>query len=281
MSSTLGAVQPTALTDARLQLHHAAQLVAAVGATLLPPRPDDSHPNLGWSEPLSALVGHAVEAGGAVRAALRPADLTLLLADDADAVLDANPLRGQTLDAGLAWLAEALTRARCEAGARSRHPRATTSPHTPWRRARRWTRTRPRSPSSRAGSTPHRGPLPASPPPSRPHRRCAAGPHHFDLATLLTLETDADGSATRTIGVGLSPGDESYDEPYWYVSPWPYPDAARLPALAQAGRWHTEGYVAAILTGSEIVAAGRAEEQSMLVDRFLDAAIEASRDSLA
>ena len=44
----VGTISPDALVDARLQLHHAAQLVAAVGATLLPPRPDDGHPNLGW-----------------------------------------------------------------------------------------------------------------------------------------------------------------------------------------------------------------------------------------
>lgn len=50
-------------------------------------------------------------------------------------------------------------------------------------------------------------------------------PHHFDLATLISL------GGEKTVGVGFSPGDASYAEPYWYVSPWPYPSRDRLAPL--------------------------------------------------
>ena len=45
---TLGAVDPRALIDARLQLHWAAQAAAAVGKQLLPHQPDFSEQSLEW-----------------------------------------------------------------------------------------------------------------------------------------------------------------------------------------------------------------------------------------
>src|SRR5262249_62389310 len=50
-------------------------------------------------------------------------------------------------------------------------------------------------------------------------------PHHLDLDTLVTV------APGRTTGVGFEPGDESYDEPYFYVSVYPAPDLAPLPPL--------------------------------------------------
>jgi len=47
-------------------------------------------------------------------------------------------------------------------------------------------------------------------------------PHHFDIATLVTFASD------RSSSVGLSPGDGSYDEPYYYVNVHPQPDPAQL-----------------------------------------------------
>jgi hypothetical protein len=105
-------------------------------------------------------------------------------------------------------------------------------------------------------------------------------PHHFDVGALVSLETQPDGSLAKSIGLGLSPGDESYPEPYWYVSPWPYPAPSKLPALESGGRWHTEGFAAAILTGSELLS-GPHDSQSERVQSFLDSAVAAGRNALA
>ena len=82
-------------------------------------------------------------------------------------------------------------------------------------------------------------------------------PHHFDLATLITLITlitlpALRDAVTRTIGVGVSPGDASYPEPYVYVGPYPKPDVASLPRLAR-GHWHTDGWVGAVLTMPDLI----------------------------
>lgn len=69
-------------------------------------------------------------------------------------------------------------------------------------------------------------------------------PHHFDIATLHML---GDG---KTIGIGLSPGDDSIRDPYWYVNLWPYPHPSRLQPL-QFGMWFTEGWTGAEMPASK------------------------------
>jgi hypothetical protein len=73
----------------------------------------------------------------------------------------------------------------------------------------------------------------------------------------------------------MSPGDESYREPYFYVSPWPYPSERSGPALAGGGHWHTEGFFAAVLPGTELIRAG--DDQAAALVAFVRSAVAASR----
>jgi len=229
----LGAVPPRELVPARLVLHWAAQLVAAAGEALLPHRPDDSQSALSFA--IGAFLGEPI-GGGVV--ALRAAELQLLVADQK---LD---LPGKTRDDALAWLGAAL-------GQEKPLP---PYPHLP-----------PAHPVG--GGAPFPAPGVGEAELGRwfgnavfilerlAARRRDAGPitlwpHHFDVATLLDL------GEGRTIGVGLSPGDTSYDEPYFYVTPSPPP--SELPALP-LGRWHDQGWLGAVLTGSETRGADVAE----------------------
>jgi hypothetical protein len=99
-------------------------------------------------------------------------------------------------------------------------------------------------------------------------------PHHFDIATLITLP-NADNEVTLTVGVGLSPGDSSYNEPYWYVTPYPYPEnRENLPILAGNGFWHTSGWVGAVLTASQFGEPSTSIEQ---VTSFVNSAIAACK----
>jgi hypothetical protein len=63
-------------------------------------------------------------------------------------------------------------------------------------------------------------------------------PHHFDLGAIV------DG-----VGVGLSPGDRYYDEPYFYVTP--RTGDTRVPQLP-AGHWRTDEWTGAVLTATEV-----------------------------
>ena len=76
-------------------------------------------------------------------------------------------------------------------------------------------------------------------------------PHHFDIGSLFVLET-GDPATSRSIGVGLSPGDASYDEPYFYCSPYPAPHATELPPLIEPLFWNREGFVSVILRANDM-----------------------------
>lgn len=95
-------------------------------------------------------------------------------------------------------------------------------------------------------------------------------PHHFDLATLIPVETDDKGEILKSIGVGLSPGDEGINEPYLYVNVWPNVDGLEKHQLP-AGHWNKEGWSGAVLTYSELLTDN---EQEKSFKGFAQAAIE-------
>ncbi|MBW2190564.1 MAG: hypothetical protein JRG93_13415, partial [Deltaproteobacteria bacterium] len=100
--TALGAVLPGELTQARLELHWAAQLVSAAGTSLLPAEEDFSHTNLGWDPRLGALVGHNMGAKP-VRAALVFDGLELVVIEG-ERERASLRLPGRTLSQALAWL---------------------------------------------------------------------------------------------------------------------------------------------------------------------------------
>jgi len=96
-------------------------------------------------------------------------------------------------------------------------------------------------------------------------------PHHFDMATLILLE-GGNAEHARSVNAGFSLGDEHYEEPYFYVSPYPYPNATKLQALPY-GHWHMRGFTAAVLPAGEIM---RMSDPQATSDAFLDAAVAAA-----
>jgi hypothetical protein len=78
--------------------------------------------------------------------------------------------------------------------------------------------------------------------------------------------------------VGLSPGDSSYAEPYFYVTPWPYPESPALPQLPAGAAWHRTGWFGAVLTGTAIFrdVEGTLPRRAEIVREFLDVASRAS-----
>ena len=276
-----GGVDPRGLAGARAQAHWAAQAIAAAGETYLAHVPDTSHTAMSWDAPLSALAGLAIPGALPCRVALRVRDLMLLLVDAGGREIARAALAGRTLAEASAWTARAIgLHTRSGASRPLVHPGYELPAHPlasggrfelePGAQAElpRWFANADRELRAFAARTPGAGPV-------------LCWPHHFDIATLVVLEVDAAGEATRTIGAGLSPGDESIGEPYWYVNHW---DAARdaesepgkLPALA-AGEWFTDGWTGALLLGSELVAAGPAAAQQAMLRAYLASAVEASR----
>jgi hypothetical protein len=265
------AVSPAAVSDARLQLHHAAQVANAPAMSWLPPAADDSHTNFGWSPDARAFISQRVPFSRPRRFALRPADPALLALDDSGTIVSAFALTGQTLDAAHAW-----ARAQCEAagGERARytprkhyeipaHPVASgatfgTDPATTRVVSQLWdnaTRFLEAVRESNAGASDVR-----------------LWPHHFDLGLIITI------GDKRSIGAGFTLGDHYYDEPYWYVSPDPRAAAAaKRPALEGGAHWHEVGFFSAVLPWHTYVASGAQGEAVMA---YLRSALNGARSLL-
>lgn len=274
----LGSPVPAALVDARLQLHWACQVVGAVGHTFGTPESDDSHTALTWVAGSGMMVGRPVGRDGTLQPALAPARMALQVLSAADgSALDELALSGTTLDQAYAWMAQALERhtggeitgeltrrdydmpdhaVGREGGAKFRDDdgRATAE-------VARWFANASRVLGLVVQARHEVPPL-------------LLWPHHFDIGTLIPLLGPV--GEEPSVGLGLSPGDQTYPEPYWYVTAWPVPQDPTLPPLAGKGRWHTEGWTGAVLLGTDCVLAGRGRSQASLVSEFLESAIPAA-----
>jgi hypothetical protein len=261
----LGRVSADALCDARLRLHHAAQIVSAVGITHLPHAADDSHTNMEWTR--GALSGHVVPGARPFRAAIFPVSLSIALLDEGGNTAEELSLFDRTLDDGYAWMEGAISRWTGTRIRPVRRPEYSLPEHSaargePFRadsapgleEIARWYGNAGRLLSAMMPAFPSSSPV-----------RC--WPHHFDIAMLLP-EGDS-----KSVGAGLSPGDETYPQPYWYVSPYPYPKDPSLGALPSRGKWHQGSFFAAVLTGCDLVAGGPEAEQEARSRSFLQAAI--------
>lgn len=278
---------PGQLTDARLQAHWAVQLVQAVAEDLVPAREDHSHLSLTWLAPLEVLAGSFTPGG--LRVGVRVRDLCLAVLDADDRLEWSLDLDGRTLSEAAAWLREVLA-SEGEVPGELRPGRDDLPSHPvgsgePFRRdepGRLATLSTWYANAARLLSVLSSHTLGASP------VRC--WPHHFDLASLVRLDPPDEAApgdgVGRSLNAGLSPGDEHYDQPYFYVTPWPEPPRVEDEPLEGGGHWHTEGFVAAVLPARELPdfqpadPDGHAQEQAEQVYRFLRSAMAAGRGLL-
>jgi len=108
--SELGAIDPKALVEARLQAHHAVQWVTRAAHANLPAMPDDSHSNLGWEPRLHGLVSHDLitSDGSMYRCGLRVDAMTLFVAKDSEMTSELR-LDGRVDVDAASWIDDILT----------------------------------------------------------------------------------------------------------------------------------------------------------------------------
>lgn len=264
-----------ALSEARLQAHHALQWLGRAGSAYVPPQPDYGHTNLGWDDALDGFTTHPFQDGA--RLGLKVSHLTLVWqGGEGAARVQSFPLDGRSDAQTRQWLGERLGTQGLDARALDAALPYEIPPHAIAQGAAydaaglkdalaelaAWFANADCSLGRVHGQMPGRK-LAALP------VRC--WPHHFDLATLITLS--ARKPEPGYVGAGLSPGDGYYDEPYFYVSIYPQPDYAELPALPKLGHWHTHEFTAAVVRAHKIVAAGNPMAET---DDFLQAAVDSA-----
>ena len=281
LEAMTGTINLQELTESRLQLHYAVQYIAATGAALAEPLSDDSHTSFGWNPVLEAFVGSPIRATQSFQIALEPVSLTLILIDRHNDAIASLPLHGKTMREGLDWLQQEVYKFGADASKIvfldyppddfPDHPLAhgasfDASQALALRELADYYITTDRLLQTIVTTSENASAI-------------HIWPHHFDVATLITLPDTKNGHPL-TVGVGLSPGDTSYPEPYWYVSPYPYPDIANLPILDGQAFWHTQHWVGAVLRSSRLTENANAENRQRQVATFLHSALQASRTLL-
>jgi hypothetical protein len=275
-------VRGSTLNDVRLELHWAAQLVSSVGTTLALPQPDFGHTTLEWIGAVGWLAGKPVNHPSPFRVALNVERLTLAFLDDAGVGSDEFPLAGKTYAEAESWLAEAIQKKlelpdlpvlKTAEYDIPKHPVAAGAPfafETPeaFAELSRWFANsatvleKLRLSEGNASAV-----------------RC--WPHHFDIAVLISLNpSNIEAGGGPSIGIGMSPGDGSYAEPYFYVSPWPYPSNFEPVPLAGGGHWHQAEWVGAVLTASDLEILETGAHQEVITGAFFDSALVQCRQIL-
>ena len=244
-------VDPCLLREARRQAHYAVQWLARAARAYATPRPDDGHTNLGWE--VGALTTHPLPQH--IVLGLDLAALALNLWDGP------GKASAQTLDLDGHRDAEIREWLGGQLGARGLDPAALDAPlpyqipDHPLAHGARYAAAENSAALAElvAWYSNANGILSKSRQEivargiTAPPVRC--WPHHFDLDSLIAL-----GPPARTVGLGFCPGDEYYDEPYFYISAYPPSDVGKLPSLPSIGHWHTHHFIAAVTVADRILA---------------------------
>ncbi len=261
----VGTPPPRDLASTRAQLHWACQLLSAA-ADAHGKSADDSHSNVFVDSAVGGVVGRRL---GGTKVALRFNPLAVALVEADGGTPKSFTLAGKSLEQARVWLSEQVGQPiSFRDYEMPQHPVKqgahfeTEDDHAD--ELRRWFENGTRALESvRAaydGVT-----------------DVAIWPHHFDIGAILFVEPDAPAEKAKQIGLGMSPGDNHYSEPYFYVTPWPVPAGARLADLPHGGVWRSGDFSGGILTASAIV---KANDQGSAADEFLRAAIDAGLEAL-
>lgn len=244
----LGAVKPSKMCGAVEIAHAAVQWPARFARGAVPPQPDDAHASLYWRRDLQALSTDAAPLDGrAVAVALRVHDLRLMILVDG-AIADGLSLHGvKDSDAG-GWLRAALGGRGLALNALSEAAPYELPAYADM------TGRRHDAHSEIAGLSELARAFDAADSVLNAFVETEDGaspvrlwPHHFDIATLVTLD------AERAVGAGLAIPDKLYDELYWYAYPWPRHERKGLPRLKSKGRYQKKGFFGAVLPMSRLV----------------------------
>jgi hypothetical protein len=239
--SLLRKPEPTTLAAARLLAHRALQWPARAALANLAPLPDDSQASFTWDAGMAALLSQPLPGGARAGLHLGVHELVFVKGGRAETF----PMIGRPDGEAGAWLDARLAAEGLKPVAGTKLPY--NLPPALFARPAEEAKNFVTLSAWFAAGAELLEEL------RKKYRRRKPGPvrcwpHHFDIAFLVPLE------AARSIGIGLSPGDEYYAQPYFYLSPYPAPEPQDLPPLPRGGRWHTRGFFGAVAPATDLFA---------------------------
>ncbi len=264
------ATDVSTLNETRKSLHQAVQLVAAVPRNLLPPDPSDTSASLTWNTEFSCMESVSIGSDD-IRIGLIFSELKLVVIKKSNPVSELM-LVGKSVEEGLIWLRESLSSLDLNGSAVNLELPYEIEPYD-YSAPLNCSKEALKALGALYGNTDNILRSVSEGENDVSEIRC--WPHHFDLAMLLRLERDSNAETLRSIGIGLSPGDELIEEPYVYVNHWPHLEKEKLvnhPLIG--GHWVTDGWTGATLCYQELLV----QDQKELAFQFVEDVIKFLRN---
>jgi hypothetical protein len=274
-------INPQTFLASRVQLHYAIQFIPIVGLALAIPKEDYSHIAMEFNSESNIFVGKLIEGEKPFRVALEPVNLIAQIVDAQNHPIAEFFLDGKTMVEAFDWHKQEIAKLGADTTQiQSFEIPPDDFPDADFARGAAFDTSqdaeiRQEVTNYFANTQILLQEIALANPDSTP---IDIWTHHFDMAIKILLPGEKNGEP-MSIGIGMSPGDFSYNEPYWYVIPWPYLPKENLPALEEGSFWHNQDWIGAVLLSSQL--AKDPDGQQKQLRKFLDLAITAGKTFLA
>ncbi len=272
----MGAIDLEKLRFYKNEYHLALQNVAAVGRTFLPEDPHDKNAWLVWIPGLWRMAGKWVEGIHKFRSSVSFEDFNIYLVDEKVQTLDAFNLEEKTLNQAFVWLEQHIISLNLS----SSHLVMNLPYQLPQEvmDKKQFSLTDSRVTRILGGYFHDAFIIHSEYKEKFEHTRdifISPKRMHMEMDVVI-IETDEEETDTL-ITLGFSPGDQIYNEPYFYVTSRPYLDEENLPKFSTRGFWHQDEWIGAVYLAKNLWDSSNQKETAMY---FFDEAIEKTRSLL-
>ncbi|MFY0605481.1 MAG: hypothetical protein JXR10_02130 [Cyclobacteriaceae bacterium] len=263
-------INKEALVNCRKQLHVAVQTVAAIGRKFLPPSDEDQNATLIWVPGLKRMAGKWVEANVVFRSSISLDTMQIHLVDRKVSSLASFQIADHTQVELMLWLEEQIG----QLGLHAPHLTLNLPYKLPDYSSEIAEQKQPfdLQQVQELGKYYNNSfvALRNIKEKFSTENEITIWPHHFDQALQVKLKDSGDAATDTLISFGMSPGDDEFESPYFYVNTWPHIDTSKCDKLDNNAIWVSEEWTGAVLFAKHVID----RDQQLIVERFYEQAQE-------
>ena len=253
-------VDPEEIRNVRAQLHLSVQNVAAVGSEFLSESEGDENAVLSWVPGLRRMAGKWVQGDISFRSSISLEEFKIYLVDEKVMTLAEFALQNSNTTQLMIWLEEQIGKFGLQAKNLTMNlpyqlPASVLEKGNPFdinseRNTRELSKYYHNTYLLLREFKDHHG----------VDTTINIWPHHFDMALDILLKDTGDPETNTQIALGMSPGDDQFENPYFYVNCWPHANTEAFSKLSNHAIWISEEWTGAVMLSKHIRSADKQEE---------------------
>lgn len=263
-----GDIGPKSLFTTRAQTHRAIQAIAAVGRKFLAQSDNDENASLSWVPGLSRLAGKWVSGNIVFRASLSFEDFVVYLVDEKINVIASFSLIGKTQNQLLIWLEEQIGKLGLDATDLTLNLPYKIQEYKFDKNTQYSVDPKNLVELSKYFLNSYISIRELAKKRQKEDAQIITWPHHFDQALQMLIKDTGDAETNSVVSLGMSPGDEEFDQPYFYVNSWPHVDTSKFEDLPDGAIWHEGSWTGGVLLAEHVT---KEKKQKEIIDRFYSA----------